>query len=457
MPSLKRSLALIVVASIAAGCGGGGSDNVAPTPSPTPSPAPSPTPAPTPAQAPPAPTGVALADASDDGFKGDRITTQSVVTLTGAATAGNTVVVLRDAAELGRATVASNGQFSVTTSSAPLTSGYNDLKLRALDSAQTASTDTPFYVTVDSLTPQQHFLAGSYVYQNETVYFGRYLPPGYDTAPADKTWPLLVFFHGVGENSATASGDNALAQTSAHGPLKHIAANDTNLCFVVDNAPQCFIVVAPNTVGTGAWTGDREIKGMIDYALANLHVDPKRVYVTGLSQGGGASIKAASTIQTGSTSVFYGSRIAAIAPVATYAWLQASGTEFSAYPNAAGINQSNVCSGVAGTNLPIFAVHDTNDPTSDIRWIRGFMNVVSGSNATSTTSTFGVGGGNQGGTTDFAACGTPESTTSSPTRMLLKVDPPGATGHEGWTWAYDPDNLVDGTRNLYQWLLQFQR
>jgi predicted peptidase len=85
--------------------------------------------------------------------------------------------------------------------------------------------------------------------------------------------PLILFFHGAGEsgtdNFAQINGniDNLLAAAKLRGAYLY--------------APQTDIGWEDPTLLTDAMT-------MIDRAIADRSVDPKRIYVTGLSLGGGA-------------------------------------------------------------------------------------------------------------------------------------------------------------------------
>jgi predicted peptidase len=88
----------------------------------------------------------------------------------------------------------------------------------------------------------------------------------------------MLFLHGLGE-----SGDNELERVKIHGPPGF-----------VDSRPDFpFVVVAPQLppppgemkdVPT-AWKPEPLIR-LLDHIMANLNIDPTRVYVTGLSMGG---------------------------------------------------------------------------------------------------------------------------------------------------------------------------
>jgi predicted peptidase len=97
-----------------------------------------------------------------------------------------------------------------------------------------------------------------------------YVPPEASTSPR----PLVLFLHGAGEqgrdnvNQVNRNIDNLLAEAKRRGAFLY--------------APQAFSGWSGETLNTIATT-------MIDRALANFNVDDQRLYVTGLSLGGGAT------------------------------------------------------------------------------------------------------------------------------------------------------------------------
>ena len=106
-----------------------------------------------------------------------------------------------------------------------------------------------------------------------------YLPPGYDgSTPA----PLLVFWHGIGEDG---NGTTDLTKLVAWGPPKLIADDNWD-------AARPFIVLSPqytptngNIVPGGGCPSSVTIDAFLTWALAHYRVDGKRVYLTGLSCG----------------------------------------------------------------------------------------------------------------------------------------------------------------------------
>lgn len=90
-----------------------------------------------------------------------------------------------------------------------------------------------------------------------------------DSAPKGG-WPLLLFLHGAGER-----GDD-LARVEVHGPPKLVATTPALWgCVLV--APQC---------PEGEWWSTESLLALLEEVRATERIDPRRVYVTGLSMGG---------------------------------------------------------------------------------------------------------------------------------------------------------------------------
>ena len=104
--------------------------------------------------------------------------------------------------------------------------------------------------------------------------FRYFVPPGYDSAQA---YPLILFLHGSGER-----GDDNEAQldNDANGAMALLGDDDLALQPVFMIAPQC----PADSWWSGA-TLDSAID-LIDQVAANYHIDPDRIYVTGVSMGG---------------------------------------------------------------------------------------------------------------------------------------------------------------------------
>lgn len=114
------------------------------------------------------------------------------------------------------------------------------------------------------------------------------VPEGYDQKP-DAKWPLIIFLHGSGNR-----GDD-LARVNNEGPLAY--AKEGHLPF---------IIAVPLCPDDATWDPVL-LSRMLDQLEAKYRVDPKRIYVTGVSMGGYGTFFFAGS---------YPNRIAAIAPLA---------------------------------------------------------------------------------------------------------------------------------------------
>jgi predicted peptidase len=100
-----------------------------------------------------------------------------------------------------------------------------------------------------------------------------YVPPESVIAP-DVERPLILFLHGSGE-----SGTNNTAQV-----------ND-NINFLLSRSKTngAFLYAPQTNAGWGSGTILDRVNSMIDQALIQYPVDPTKIYVTGLSMGGGGT------------------------------------------------------------------------------------------------------------------------------------------------------------------------
>jgi poly(3-hydroxybutyrate) depolymerase len=103
--------------------------------------------------------------------------------------------------------------------------------------------------------------------------YWEYLPPSYGDGTKR---PLLVFWHGIGENGTGSATD--LDKVALHGPPKNINMNKWP-------AEWPFVVLSPQHPGGGCPTA-AEVRDFFTFAIGKYDVDTSRVYLTGLSCGG---------------------------------------------------------------------------------------------------------------------------------------------------------------------------
>ncbi len=123
----------------------------------------------------------------------------------------------------------------------------------------------------------------------ESLNYYLYFPKEYEEK-SDEKFPLLLFLHGGGE-----SGDT-LSTIKANGPPKLIA----------EGKQFPFLILAPQNPYKRKWWNTRAVVQLLDTIVENNRIDKNRIYLTGLSRGGGAAWEMA---------VHYPSKFAAMAVV----------------------------------------------------------------------------------------------------------------------------------------------
>lgn len=103
--------------------------------------------------------------------------------------------------------------------------------------------------------------------------FWLYLPKRYEKASKEKPLPLIIYLHG-----SSRRGRN----------VEEVKAN--GLAPLMDKKEDFeFVVASPQALAKYAWQRcwkPDDLVLLLDHLLANYHIDPKRVYLTGLSMGG---------------------------------------------------------------------------------------------------------------------------------------------------------------------------
>jgi hypothetical protein len=152
-----------------------------------------------------------------------------------------------------------------------------------------------------------------------------YRPAGYSYGPCKK-YPLLVWLHGAGETCSKASLDSLVIRSSLNSPGYQIQQGTayTNQRPFLNG-----LILQPQTCSS--WNAT-DLDALIEYVKTKVRVDEDRIYVTGLSLGGGGTWAYAASKYT---------KVAAIVPIA--------GTEQS----LSSIN--------AASHVPTWAFHNYND------------------------------------------------------------------------------------------------
>jgi poly(3-hydroxybutyrate) depolymerase len=102
--------------------------------------------------------------------------------------------------------------------------------------------------------------------------FLQYLPDGYSSNT--NKYPIVISLHGIREKGNTLTDVQKVANVGLPKYVKY-------------GAKYSFILISPQLKTTmGRWTGDYVIE-VLNYVKTYLRVDPSRIYLTGLSLGGG--------------------------------------------------------------------------------------------------------------------------------------------------------------------------
>jgi predicted esterase len=224
--------------------------------------------------------------------------------------------------------------------------------------------------------------------------FYEYLPKGYVEGTA--SYPLIVALHGISE---LGNGTTQLPNILDNGIPMYITQHLFPETVTVNGQTSSFIVILPQFV---AWPVATDVDDVITYAQQHYRVDKNRIYLTGLSMGGGAVWDYASTSTT------FASNLAAIFVVAGAKAMNAQGA-----------------ANIAKSNLPVFATNNSDDPTVPDTVTINNVDLIN---------------------------------SSVPPPAIKAIDTIfNATGHDAWTKSYNPFTIYDNGLNAYQWMLQYSR
>ena len=218
--------------------------------------------------------------------------------------------------------------------------------------------------------------------------FYKALPARYDSTT--KKYPLLVFLHGSGE---MGNGTTDLPRVLNNAVPNLIKNQMFPPGFLSGGKNYSFIVISPQYK---TWPLPEDVDAVVNYSVDNFRIDETRIYVSGLSMGGGATWDYAS---------LYAGKIAAIVPICG-----------ASFPN------TGKAKNIADANLPVWAFHNEDDYTVPVSNTKDYISMINSFNPT------------------------------PPAKMT--VWPTG--GHNAWTKAVDPA-YKENNLNIYEWMLQYHR
>lgn len=106
----------------------------------------------------------------------------------------------------------------------------------------------------------------------ETLKYYLYYPPEYELEP-EKEYPVLLFLHGGGE------------VTEDLGPEQRIPPPS----LILQGKKFPFLILAPENSYAKSWWNTRAVKQLLDSVVAKNRIDRNRIYLSGISRGGGAA------------------------------------------------------------------------------------------------------------------------------------------------------------------------
>jgi hypothetical protein len=228
---------------------------------------------------------------------------------------------------------------------------------------------------------------------NTNAYY-EYLPKGYSTADTTR-YPLLIHIIGAGDlGNGTPSTITLLLRS---GPVLEIKNGVFPDPITVNGKSYGMIVIDPQFMIQPTVA---DVDATINFAIANYKVDTTRMYLTGLSMGGGT------TWLYAGTSLNDANRLAAIVPVCG-----------DITPD---LNRGRV---IAASNLPVWATHNDQDPLVPDTYTLQEVAYIN------------------------------QPPAPVPPAMVTIFH---NNTHDAWTATYSPTLSVNNM-NIYQWMLQFTR
>lgn len=239
------------------------------------------------------------------------------------------------------------------------------------------------------------FLAASFSNVNAQLVFKTTTPSAiayYQYLPTDynynsNKYPVVIFLHGIGERGPNTTDVNVLDdyiyKVAKLGPPKYVK-NGTQFPF---------ILISPQLKDNyGTWPS-WYVMEVINHIKKYLRIDERRIYLTGLSLGGGGAWVTAQD---------YPKLFASVAPV------------------CGGYNSPSKACGIAAENLPVWAFHGDDDTVVPLSRTVNMINAIN-------------------------AC----VPTPSPLAKLTIY--PGVS-HNAWDYAYRTDHSLHNP-NVYEWMM----
>jgi predicted peptidase len=184
-----------------------------------------------------------------------------------------------------------------------------------------------------------------------SVFINQYISGYYESLPAHyqvttKTYPLIIFLHGAGQQG---DGVKDLPLLLNDGIAKSIQQKIFPPNFYVNGSNFSFVVLSPQL---RALPPNDMVISFLNYAMAHYRVDTSRVYIAGISMGGVLTTQLAGQ---------YTPRIAAGVSIA--------GASF-------GDDKASNAAHIAAGRLALWSFHNAGDPVIPSSTTSDFVNLV---------------------------------------------------------------------------------
>jgi poly(3-hydroxybutyrate) depolymerase len=239
-----------------------------------------------------------------------------------------------------------------------------------------------FGFTVSNVDAQNVFKTTS----KTVIGYYEYVPPDYNSN--SNKYPVMIFLHGIGERCSNTTSVSSLSsqiyEVAKLGPPMQVK----------NGYKFPFILISPQLKeGVGNWP-TAYIKEVIDHVKNYLRIDEKRIYLTGLSLGGGATWTAAQDMPY---------LFAGIAPV------------------CGGYNSTSKAAGIGNEDIAVWGFHGLKDNVVSYGVTTRMINAINYYHP-------------------------------SPT---AKVSLYANTYHDAWKYAYRTDHTMHNP-NMYEWIVGYR-
>lgn len=217
------------------------------------------------------------------------------------------------------------------------------------------------------------------------------LPAHYLIHPKTR-FPVIIFLNGSG---SVGDGSQTALQVENNIAIPHLIQKGTfPQNFKVNGHNYQFIVLTPQFKN---WPQPSDVNDFINYAVRTYRIDPSRLYVCGLSMGGGGAWDYAASQ--------WGKRLAAVVPICG-----ASG------PTA------DKGKAIAQNNIPVWAFHNNGDPVVPYSYSVDYISYIN----------------------------------SCKPAVKAKLTTFDNDVHDAWDKACNP-NYIENGLNMYEWLLTYTK